>query len=230
LYFFPVDNTLGREDEVLRSLLEKVEETTNDPEKSPWVKEERPIDWFKVMDKFDALKGSHMTLTMEDAMKIAEECSIVDEDEVEELLRFLNEMGAILWINEKGLRDVVILDPIEFLVKPASKLIVLNDDVKTRKELFDEIQLPQDIKKLDKREGIEEKDHYYRDAKEFNVRNRATGVVINAFTYFVSKPVAPKKPTGDYAQKIFEGCRDHGFPKEYVKNLERWFLMDPETP
>jgi gamma-glutamylcyclotransferase (GGCT)/AIG2-like uncharacterized protein YtfP len=89
---------------------------------------------------------------------------------------------------------------------------------------------PQDIKKLDKREGIEEKDHYYRDAKEFNVRNRATGVVINAFTYFVSKPVAPKKPTRDYAQKIFEGCRDHGFPKEYLKNLERWFLMDSETP
>jgi gamma-glutamylcyclotransferase (GGCT)/AIG2-like uncharacterized protein YtfP len=89
---------------------------------------------------------------------------------------------------------------------------------------------PQDIKKLDKREGIEEKDHYYRDAKEFNVRNRATGVVINAFTYFVSKPVAPKKPTRDYAQKIFKGCRDHGFPKEYVKNLERWFLMDSETP
>ena len=89
---------------------------------------------------------------------------------------------------------------------------------------------PENIAKLDKREGIEEKDHYYRDAKEFNVRNRATGVVINAFTYFVSKPVAPKKPTRDYAQKIFEGCRDHGFPKEYVKNLERWFLMDPETP
>ena len=89
---------------------------------------------------------------------------------------------------------------------------------------------PENIAKLDKREGIKEKDHYYRDAKEFNVRNRTTGEVINAFTYFVSKPVTPKKPSRDYAQKIFQGCHDHGFPKEYVKKMQRWFLMDPETP
>ena len=90
---------------------------------------------------------------------------------------------------------------------------------------------PSDLESLDHEEGCYAgTKHYYRDAKEFNVRNWATGVVINAFTYFVSKPVAPKKPTRDYAQKIFEGCCDHGFPKEYVKNLERWFLMDPETP
>lgn len=83
-------------------------------------------------------------------MRIAEECSILDEVEFEELLSFLNEMVAILWINGEGLRDVIILDPIEFFIKPASMLIVLNDDVKRRKKLFDEIQLPKDIKKLQK--------------------------------------------------------------------------------
>jgi hypothetical protein len=151
LYFFPGGNTRGREDEVLRSLLEKIEETTDDPEKSPWVKEERPIDWFKVMDKLDALKGSHMTLTMAETMQIAEECSIVDKVEFKELLSFLNEMGAILWINEEGLRDVIILYPIKFFIKPASMLIVLNYDVKKKKKLFDEIQLPRDIKELTKK-------------------------------------------------------------------------------
>ena len=91
--------------------------------------------------------------------------------------------------------------------------------------------IPGDLESLDVEEGCYAgTKHYYRDAREFNVRNRTTDEIINAFTYFVSKPVAPKRPALDYAQKIFQGCHDHGFPKEYVKNLERWFLMDPEAP
>ena len=90
---------------------------------------------------------------------------------------------------------------------------------------------PGDIKSLDKEEGCwEGTEHYFRDALDFYVKNLATGVAINAFTYFVAKPAAPKKPATDYAEIIFEGCHDHGFPKEYVKKLERWFLMDPEAP
>ena len=88
-----------------------------------------------------------------------------------------------------------------------------------------------DITSLDVSEGCKDGGrHYIRNEMDFFVRNRETGQVINAFTYFVVESVGSKKPTSGYAAKIFQGCHDHGFPKEYVKNLERWFFMDPQTP
>jgi hypothetical protein len=42
---------------------------------------------------------------------------------VSELLRYLYEMGVLIWIEEPGLRDVVILDPIEYFVKPVTRII-----------------------------------------------------------------------------------------------------------
>ena len=89
----------------------------------------------------------------------------------------------------------------------------------------------EDITSLDLSEGCKDGGrHYVRNAKDFFVRDRETGQIINAFTYFVVDPVASKKPTLGYATKIFQGCRDHGLPEKYVKTLRTWFLMDPETP
>jgi hypothetical protein len=42
---------------------------------------------------------------------------------VEEMLTYFCEMGIVIWINEEKLRDVVILDPIEYFVKPATMII-----------------------------------------------------------------------------------------------------------
>jgi len=43
--------------------------------------------------------------------------------EAREMLRFLNDMGMLMWIEEKGLEDVIILDPINYLVKPATTIL-----------------------------------------------------------------------------------------------------------
>ena len=84
----------------------------------------------------------------------------------------------------------------------------------------------EDITRLDVSEGCKDGGrHYIRNEKDFFVRNRETGQVINAFTYFVVEPVPFKKPTSEYAAKIFMGCRDHGFPEEYVKDLRKWLLI-----
>ena len=89
----------------------------------------------------------------------------------------------------------------------------------------------EDINRLDDSEGcIENGRHYIRNEKDFFVRNRETGQVINAFTYFVVKPLVAQKPTFEYAQKIFQGCHDHGLQEEYVKTLRTWFLMKSEKP
>jgi hypothetical protein len=42
---------------------------------------------------------------------------------VSELLRYFYEMGVLIWIEEPGLREVVILDPIEYFVKPVTRII-----------------------------------------------------------------------------------------------------------
>ena len=89
----------------------------------------------------------------------------------------------------------------------------------------------EDITSLDLSEGCKDGGrHYVRNAKDFFVRDRETGQIINAFTYFVVDPVASKKPTLGYATKIFQGCRDHGLPEKYVKTLRTWFLMKSERP
>jgi gamma-glutamylcyclotransferase (GGCT)/AIG2-like uncharacterized protein YtfP len=88
-----------------------------------------------------------------------------------------------------------------------------------------------DLARLDKSEGCYDgTTHYYRDEKAFYVKDRTTGELVNAFTYFVAKPVVPQKPATEYAKKIFQGCRDHRLPKAYEGKLQRWFLMEPETP
>ncbi len=60
--------------------------------------------------------------------------------EVREMFRFLNDMGMLMWIEEKGLEDVIILDPIEYLVKPATTIIckhvaTKDDPYRTRHEV-----------------------------------------------------------------------------------------------
>lgn len=42
---------------------------------------------------------------------------------VDKMLRFLNNFGMILWIEEKSLRDIIILDPIDYFVKPVTTII-----------------------------------------------------------------------------------------------------------
>lgn len=60
--------------------------------------------------------------------------------EVRKMLRFFNDMGMLMWIEEKGLEDVVILDPIKYLVKPATIIIckhlaTRDDPYRTRHEI-----------------------------------------------------------------------------------------------
>jgi hypothetical protein len=47
----------------------------------------------------------------------------IPADEVPVLLRFLHEMGTVMWHDDEGLRDVVILDPVKYFVEPVTRLI-----------------------------------------------------------------------------------------------------------
>ena len=47
----------------------------------------------------------------------------VREDDVEEALSFFHQLGDLYWLNEVGLRDIVVLDPFEYFVRPIRLII-----------------------------------------------------------------------------------------------------------
>ena len=127
LFFFPVDNRNSQQDGVIRNLMSKIE---NSVKLSDYVKQPRPLFWLKVLDELMAADKS--SFAFNEALSIAI-ANGVKESDVRYLLKFLNEMGVVLWLNEEGLRDVVILDIISFFIEPAT-LIICNHIAKPSDE------------------------------------------------------------------------------------------------
>ena len=117
LCFFAVNNKLGQNDGVILELMTKIESVLKNAD---YVKEKRPLTWLKALDELMATK--HNFLTQEKAFSIAV-ANGVEENAMQVFLSFLNEMGMVLWLDEEGLRDVVILDVINFFVEPATLII-----------------------------------------------------------------------------------------------------------
>ena len=117
LCFFPVSNKVGLRDDVVMDLMSAIEVVVKDAE---YVKEPRPLTWLKALDELMATKKSYLPMTEASSIAIA---NGVERDGIPLFLSFLNEMGVVLWLNEEGLRDVVILDIINFFVEPATLII-----------------------------------------------------------------------------------------------------------
>jgi hypothetical protein len=117
LNFFPVDNKLGRNDPMTLHLTEATEKTMD---AAPFTHKPVPLSWFKVLDVVQAESKSCISLV--EFNMIANSCEIYD-DKITNLLMFLNDMGMVMWHNEASLREVVIIDPISYLVTPATLVI-----------------------------------------------------------------------------------------------------------
>jgi GTPase SAR1 family protein len=128
LNYFPIDNTKRFfEDTTLTQLLEKLEKTMMESEE---VKRKIPVIWMKALDEIreKGKKEKKSFLLLEEVIEIAGKLGVSLEGGrgrggVSELLRYLYEMGVLIWIEEPGLREVVILDPIEYFVKPVTRII-----------------------------------------------------------------------------------------------------------
>ena len=79
-----------------------------------------PISWLKTLDEITNLIKS--SITIQEYSSIASSCKVSSSDEFV-LLRFFYKMGYLMWHDQPVLRDVIILDPIEFFVKPAALII-----------------------------------------------------------------------------------------------------------
>eukprot|EP01040_Poterioochromonas_malhamensis_P013083 gene13083-biopygen2861 len=117
LCFYPINNMLSNHDVAMQTLLKKIEETIDS---SSYVHVERPLSWFRVID---ALKQANVPyMRYKEAERIITGCDI-PQNRVSLLLRFLHEMGILMWHDQDQLREVVVFDPIEYFVKPATIVI-----------------------------------------------------------------------------------------------------------
>jgi GTPase SAR1 family protein len=117
LCFFPVNNKLGNDDPTVRKLLQLIEKSIDN---SSYVHVERPLSWFQVLDIFKSKNVPYLEYSEVESIIVS--CNI-PKDRVPTLLRFFHEMGILMWHDEEGLRDIIVFDPIEYFVKPATTVI-----------------------------------------------------------------------------------------------------------
>ena len=123
LCFFPVDCTKGQEDPTLVNLMRSIEE---DILKSDYVNLERPLTYFKVLDEMNERKKTVSYLSLNEVSEVATKYGVYSIL-IEEMLRFFRDLGLLTWFEEDSLRDVVILDPVEFFVSPATNIVCLHE-------------------------------------------------------------------------------------------------------
>ena len=115
--FFPIDNTLSRDDPVMKSVMTAIESSMNDAD---YTHQLVPLSWMKTLDEVTNLKRS--SITIEEYSSIASSCKASSSDKLD-LLHYFHEMGYLMWHDQPILRDVIILDPIDFFIKPAALII-----------------------------------------------------------------------------------------------------------
>lgn len=79
-----------------------------------------PLVWMKVIDEMK--NSSDNCLTLQDVERICDRLSM-SRQSIPYLLRFMHEMGLAMWHEESNLRMIIILNPIEYFVKPATTII-----------------------------------------------------------------------------------------------------------
>jgi len=117
LMFFPIDNCESRGDPSMRELLRAVEAAVD---AMPYTHMDVPLQWLKALDELQALGSSSISYT--GVCQVLKRCGMAYEA-VRHFLVFFHEMGLLMWHDEATLRDVVILDPVAYLVAPATVVI-----------------------------------------------------------------------------------------------------------
>jgi GTPase SAR1 family protein len=117
LVYFPVNCTLGVQDPTISRLMSRIEESVRT---SSYISIKRPLPWYDAMDTLR--KQTSPTISSANVTATALKCSVSPE-RIHELLEFLRDMGVIMWYDEPGLRDLVILDPVKYFVKSVTRVI-----------------------------------------------------------------------------------------------------------
>jgi GTPase SAR1 family protein len=126
LSFFPVDNTCGHKDDVLKQMQSEVLKVLESEE---YVKLKVPNTW---LGAYEALqKETKPFLEFEKVKDICFENGMGTDRELNHdtiiMLKYFHHMGLIMYHDEKALKHLVILDPARFLVEPVSRVVCQHD-------------------------------------------------------------------------------------------------------
>ena len=119
LLFFPVCCNSSEVDPTIASLMKTIERRI---EMSDYIHMKKPASWIKTLDSLRSSK------TFKDYYMYPEVDAVaashgVDSADLPNLLRFLHEMGMLMWHEDSFLRDVVVMDPTNFFVAPSTLVI-----------------------------------------------------------------------------------------------------------
>mmetsp|Transcript_51054 Transcript_51054/g.119814 ORF Transcript_51054/g.119814 Transcript_51054/m.119814 type:complete len:203 (-) Transcript_51054:26-634(-) len=124
LAFFPVDNTQGPHQPAILRLRQAIEAAVLSMEH---VRTNIPFQWLSVYDKLQLEQRAYMSLeefhSMTKDIGLPTTPTLTLERECRYLLRFLTHLGVVMYNDDALLRHLVVLNPIDFLVAPATKLI-----------------------------------------------------------------------------------------------------------
>ena len=128
LWFFPLDTTRGLEDPVSAEVQSK---TVGAVSKEKYVQYEVPFVWLKVLERMKTEVNKDGVIELENVRVLAQEVGMtpVDadgaaaEEAVRAMLRLFNNLGQVTFHEEDALNRFVILNPAEFLVAPASRVM-----------------------------------------------------------------------------------------------------------
>ena len=120
LCFFPIDNTLGRSDLTMTTLMKCIEEVID---AQAYVHKMLPLLWFRVLDWMNGQSRFH--LMYDEVAKFAKDCGfdMSTTQAVDNMLTMFHECSVLMWHNVDGLRHIVILNPILFFVSHATNLL-----------------------------------------------------------------------------------------------------------
>jgi len=124
LWFYPVDNTLGDQDGVVRELMRTVERVLDE---EAYIHRQVPLAWKAAFDRLRAIQRT--SITWPELRQIALECGMPTgsalglEEEMGVLARFLTALGVLMHHPEPALADIVITNPVDFLAIPASIIV-----------------------------------------------------------------------------------------------------------
>lgn len=118
LPFFPIDNKKGLKSETLLQLLEKIQKSIED---GPYYRREVSTSWLSMIDAMKDLQRPY--LFRREIVNLSYEHGIFGEEELNDFLSFLVDFGLIYWIKEDSLEEIIIIDPVNYVVKPVTTII-----------------------------------------------------------------------------------------------------------
>lgn len=112
--FFAIENSKGyRGDATIRELVKAIESAAH---KLPSMEQRVPLEWLRVHDELRKIGKVQRRVHLEAVRAVASKHGLPHggftlEEELPAMLSFFHSLNAVLWYDQPGLRDLVVLDP-----------------------------------------------------------------------------------------------------------------------